>query len=236
MEIMSLSCPKCGADLPDQVTRGRVFKCSHCGGTLVWPDRRSTLTLSFGVRLCPVCGADNEQIREFCKDCGSVLIKICPRCDSRFYVGDRFCPKGHDYDSDEIQAELIVKQEHEKQTRKDTILQQVNSLAMSGNYEQAANILEESLKLYPNFASIIAGYPKQTYMYQEKPVSGYALLVHLSGKADRKDLAVKYFERMLELIPQNPGHARQAAREAGISKEAKMICKQNGIPWNSWDY
>ena len=41
---------------------------------------------------------------------------------------------------------------------------------------------------------------------------------------------------MLELNPQQPGEARQAAREAGIVKEAKVIAKKKGFTWHWWEY
>ena len=98
-EIKGLECPKCGASIPEEVKKGKVFKCGNCGGTLVWPDNQSTLVLSFGVNLCPDCGTDNPLTRSFCRKCGAVLVKVCPICVESFYVGDKYCPNGHDIDT-----------------------------------------------------------------------------------------------------------------------------------------
>lgn len=100
MEISNLACPKCGASIPEQVKRGKVFKCSHCSNTLVWPEKQPTAILSFGLNLCPDCGADNQLARAFCRSCGLSLTKICPICRETFYVGDNFCQNGHDYEEE----------------------------------------------------------------------------------------------------------------------------------------
>jgi len=101
MEISSADCPKCGGSISEQINQGKIFKCIHCGSALVWPDRQSTLALNFGIKLCPVCGIDNEEIRNFCRNCGAALTKICPLCKTIFYVGDNFCPNGHDYEREQ---------------------------------------------------------------------------------------------------------------------------------------
>jgi len=98
MEINSLDCPKCGGSIPEQIRRGKLFKCPHCGSTLVWPDKQATLVLSFGANLCPDCGVDNEPTRSFCRNCGTSLTKTCPQCKATLYVGDSYCPNGHDFE------------------------------------------------------------------------------------------------------------------------------------------
>jgi tetratricopeptide (TPR) repeat protein len=108
--------------------------------------------------------------------------------------------------------------------------------ALDGRYQDAADILEKALKCNQEWGPQIAGYPRQTSLHQSEMVSGYALLIHLAGKAGKKELALQYFKRMLELNPKNPGDARQAAREAKISKEAKEIAKNMGISWSWWEY
>lgn len=120
MEITSVDCPKCGGSISEEVKQGKLFKCGNCGSTLVWPDRQSKLILTFGLRLCPACGIDNEQSRNFCRNCGSPLTKSGPGCNTTFYVGDSYCPNGHHYDY-ELQMirkqELLKKSEFEKQER-----------------------------------------------------------------------------------------------------------------------
>jgi hypothetical protein len=66
--------------------------------------------------------------------------------------------------------------------------------------------------------------------------SGFALLVHIASMTQKKQLALKYFKRMLEINPENPGHARQAARKAGIVSDAKVITRNLDIPWKWWEY
>jgi hypothetical protein len=235
MEIKSIDCPKCGGNIPEQVMRGKLFKCNHCGSTLVWPDKRSILALSFGVKLCPDCGLDNEQTRGYCRNCGTSLTKACYLCKTSFYVGDNYCPNGHDYEYERQKYEY-EEQKWEKVKRVDILshLHESEILAMKGDLEQAAQILEDALGINPKWVSKIAGFPCQTILLQTEPVSGYALLVHLAGKAGNKKLALKYFERMLDLALGNPLYARQAAREAGIERDAKVIARKRGIPWHWW--
>jgi Double zinc ribbon len=98
MSISSMTCPKCGAGVPEQIYRGKLFKCSHCESTLVWPEKQATIALSFGANLCPACGMDNSPTRPFCRNCGTTLTKVCPECGTAFYIGDNFCPNGHDFE------------------------------------------------------------------------------------------------------------------------------------------
>ncbi len=229
MEISSVDCPKCGGSISDQIRQGKLFKCSNCGSTLVWPESQSKLVLSFGLRLCPECGIDNEQSRNFCRNCGSVLIKTCSVCNESFYVGDKFCPNGHDYEYERQKSEEKKKQDVE------FYLQEAKICTSNGNIEQAEQILEEALSVNLEWAPLIAGFPRSPQ--QIKPVSGYALLVHLSGKSGKKQSAVQYFKRMLQLNPTYPGDsfARQAAREAKIEREAKVIANEMGVSWTSWE-
>jgi hypothetical protein len=106
MELNPVDCPKCGASISDQITKGQLFKCRNCGNTLVWPENQAKLVLSFGVRLCPTCGIDNELGRKYCRNCGNALIKTCPICNSVFYAGDKFCPNGHDYKIERLGEEI----------------------------------------------------------------------------------------------------------------------------------
>ena len=43
MPLESLACPNCGGDVPQEIKRGKLFKCDHCGHALVWPERQATL-------------------------------------------------------------------------------------------------------------------------------------------------------------------------------------------------
>jgi tetratricopeptide (TPR) repeat protein len=115
-------------------------------------------------------------------------------------------------------------------------LQRAEQLARQGDFQAAEETLEEALRTDSSWGPSIAGYPRESTQQQSKPVSGYALLVHLAAKSNRKDLALRYFERMLDLNPLEPGHARQAARKARIQKEAKRIAKARGISWTWWEY
>jgi hypothetical protein len=40
---------------------------------------------------------------------------------------------------------------------------------------------------------------------------------------------------MISLNPNKPGLAGQAAKEAGIVREAQKYCEQNGIEWMWWE-
>jgi len=225
MEIQSADCPKCGAGISEQINHGKIFKCGNCGSSLVWPDHQSKLLLSFGSRLCPACGIDNDQNRNFCRNCGAALTKTCPVCKAVFYVGDYFCPNGH---NPEIEQQKL---EQRKRENIEYFLQESKDLAFQGNLEDAALILEEALSINRDWAPKIAGFPLARQ--QVLPVSGYALLVHLAGKTGKKQLAIQYLKRMLELNSEYPGNslALLAAQEAKIEKEAIEIARAMGIPW-----
>jgi len=115
-------------------------------------------------------------------------------------------------------------------------LKRAEELGDSGKLEEAAYVLEEALSTDPSYAPQIAGDPYEIYTAQQtEPPSGYALLVHLAGKTGRKELAIKYFTRMLDLNPKEPDSSRQAAREAKIEKEAMKIAQERGISWKWWE-
>jgi len=173
----------------------------------------------------------------------------CPQCAEiiRFKAKVcRFC--GYNFTREEIaemeraeqdrvlrlHAEREKKERERAKTDLASHLQQAESLALSGDLEQAALVLEEALSANPAWAPRIAGFPCQTYLAQSEPISGYALLVHTAGKMGRKALALQYFRRMLELNPECPGDARQAAREAGIEREAKKVAREKGVSWKWW--
>jgi tetratricopeptide (TPR) repeat protein len=230
MEITSIDCPKCGASVSDQVSQGKIFKCNNCGSTLVWPESKSKLILSFGIRLCPVCGIENEQIRNFCRSCGTALSKTCFVCKATFYVGDKFCPNGHNYEQEQLKLEKI----------KEGVtfnLNEAKSFAIKGNFEQAARILEKALDVNPEWAPKLAGSPPQMIFGKYETATGYALLVILAGKMGKEKLAIQYLKRMLELHSSYPGdrNARIVSREGKIEKEAKQIAKTMGIPWHWWE-
>ena len=147
MEISSVDCPKCGAGISDQVRQGKLFKCSNCGSTLVWPESQSKLVLSFGIRLCPECGIENEQSRNFCRNCGVALTKICDLCKTRFYIGDSFCPNGHNY-------ELIMEpQSQEIRKKAEGIIAQANDAYDKGkDLEKVLSICESALTIAPDLA------------------------------------------------------------------------------------
>jgi len=66
-------CPKCGADLPDG-----TLKCS-CGYEKIPP--------------CPSCGAEvPSKDVNFCTECGSSLVRKCPKCDIVIEGSPKFCP------------------------------------------------------------------------------------------------------------------------------------------------
>jgi tetratricopeptide (TPR) repeat protein len=235
MEIRSIFCPNCGANIPEQIKRGKIFRCNNCGGTLVWPEFQPTLVLNFGARLCPECGVDNEQIRDFCRNCGTQLIKVCPLCKTKFYIGDNFCPNGHDYDQHRLEMTTsATKKRVDLKAQKNILmyLQEAGNIAQLGNLEQAANVLEEALDINPEWAPKIAGFP-----YSENsviPATGYGLLIHLAGKSKNRELAIQYFTRMLDLNPNERQNALRAAYKAGIERESQKIAKQRGLKWQWW--
>jgi tetratricopeptide (TPR) repeat protein len=218
MEITSLNCPNCGASISDKIVRGKLFKCDNCGNALVWPERRASLVLYFGARLCPSCGADNEQTREFCRNCGTSLVKGCPKCKTLFYVGDNFCPNGHNYD---YECQIEVENDHQQSIA--WYLQRADDLGRTGQLVQAAEILEQALLIEPYWGVKIAGYPHKAKLDPSEPESGYGLLIHLAGKMSNRKLAIEFYQRMIELNPQMPEYAMQAAVGAGIEREAREM-------------
>lgn len=146
MEINSVDCPKCGGNIPEQISKGKLFKCNNCGSTLVWPDNQSKLLLSFGIRICPNCGVDNEQTRNYCRNCGAALTKICSICKSSFYIGDTFCPNGHNYEPESEQLEKEV-----QKRKAETILAQANAAYEDGdNLKTVLTICELALSIAPD--------------------------------------------------------------------------------------
>ena len=140
MEINSVDCPKCGAGLSDQISQGKIFKCGNCGSSLVWPESQSKLVLSFGARLCRECGVDNELSRNYCRNCGSALTKTCPSCNTVFYVGDKLCPNGHDYENKQNEEAM-------------DILEEANAAYDGGTkLETLLGLCESALSLNPRFA------------------------------------------------------------------------------------
>jgi energy-coupling factor transport system substrate-specific component len=117
MKVESLVCPSCGAGLPENVIRGKLFKCANCGGSLVWPERQATVSVKFGLFLCPECGTDNEQSRKFCRLCGNLLLKECPICEAVYYVGDNYCPNGHNFDEETKRLQEKAEQEKLEEER-----------------------------------------------------------------------------------------------------------------------
>lgn len=103
--------------------------------------------------------------------------------------------------------------------------------AQNGNFEDAANILEDALSKNPEWSFKIAGVPCETAYTQSSPVSGYALLTHLASNSNNKLLALQYIKRMFELSTKDRRNGRQAAREAGLEQEAKELSKEMGISW-----
>ena len=132
MEINSVDCPKCGGNIAEEIRQGKVFKCSNCGSTLVWPDSKTKLVLSFGLKLCPKCGIDNEQNRNYCRNCGAELTKTCFICKANFYVGDSFCPNGHNYENEsQLYKDRVLLQEKEKiRKEKQENLQRIEKLGI----------------------------------------------------------------------------------------------------------
>jgi len=113
-------------------------------------------------------------------------------------------------------------------------LERADSLARSGQLDQAAQVLEEALSKRPDWAPGMAGSPSEGSSPQGTSASGYALLVHLAGKGGNQEAALRYFTRMLELTPERPGSALRAAREVGIEKQVQAIAKAKGLPWQWW--
>ncbi len=147
MEIKSVDCPKCGGSIPEKIIQGKLFKCNNCGSTLVWPDNQSRLLLSFGIRICPNCGVDNDQNCNFCKSCGTKLTKSCPSCKSIFYVGDNFCPNGHNYDHENQKLAI------QNWKKAESILEKANyAYYWTADKERVLSIIKEALSLVPDLA------------------------------------------------------------------------------------
>ena len=93
------------------------------------------------------------------------------------------------------------------------------------------------MRINPGWASKIAGFPYYGTFGQHHPESGYGLLVHLAGQTGKKQLAVQYIKRMIELNSEYPGdaNARQAARDAKVVDEVKKIADVLGVSWHWWE-
>ena len=45
------------------------------------------------VRVCPSCGASNQEGSKFCDQCGRTLVKTCPSCNKAVSEDALYCPK-----------------------------------------------------------------------------------------------------------------------------------------------
>lgn len=73
----NMACPKCGNQIPS----GLKF-CSYCGENLQ--------TSSSNEVICPSCGKKSLP-GKFCTECGSPLVKKCPKCGKEYPLNIMFC-------------------------------------------------------------------------------------------------------------------------------------------------
>jgi len=151
MPLETLVCPNCGGSVSQEIRRGKVFKCDHCGHTLVWPERQATRVLRSGDRLCPNCGSDNKSSRAFCRNCGAALTKSCPVCGISFYVGDNFCPRGHDYEIETRLQQEITRRELQRQKITEI------GLAISTLEQRIQRLNSEKPEVFPKMGTCFGG-------------------------------------------------------------------------------
>ncbi len=76
-ENTKVKCPSCGAEVPENAKF-----CLECGAKIE--------ILSENETICPSCGAKTAK-GKFCSECGSQLVKNCPKCGVEVPNGAKFC-------------------------------------------------------------------------------------------------------------------------------------------------
>jgi hypothetical protein len=88
MQLIALSCPKCGSAL----ARNRA-RCEYCGTVSVISSDQSH-AVGVGIA-CPKCNATNDDGKKHCGECGGVLVIECPkpRCLEENSIWRKHCQK-----------------------------------------------------------------------------------------------------------------------------------------------
>jgi tetratricopeptide (TPR) repeat protein len=190
MELISVDCPNCGGNISEKIEHGKIFKCSNCGSTLVWSENESELIVNNGIRYCPECGTENVQNYKFCKNCGVVLTKTCFVCKTNFFVGDTFCPNGHNYENESQPLE------RELRKKANTILAKANEVYKRGaDLKTVMSLCESALSIIPDLAE---AYDLQGMVYEDLRRWDDAVTAYRN--ALRYDPSIKNAEEALQEI------------------------------------
>ncbi len=93
VQIIPLSCPKCGnaSNVPEKELRfGYMFTCPYCSTTSVLIIDRQLYVPQAGEHVCTTCGRVAPSGARFCQ-CGQSLVRKCTNCLEEFPIDHNLC-------------------------------------------------------------------------------------------------------------------------------------------------
>ena len=93
VQIIPLSCPKCGnaSNVPEKELRfGYMFTCPYCSTTSVLIIDRQLYVPQAGEHVCTTCGRVAPPGARFCQ-CGQSLVRKCTNCLEEFPIDHNLC-------------------------------------------------------------------------------------------------------------------------------------------------